>query len=321
MRSPSLHLTYTSDSSDQTISAHFCRTEITFFDPRFHFFNYWMHTSQKPTYCTEIPLHHILGSPSGYVVPFWTSSGKSVQKNWSSRDDWSCHLSVLSSSRRWLSMVIARNKITKIKLWAHPKLNMKWWNGLSNKLGLFWISAKKTLINNWSSNSLNLPSPMFIKGFLWISRMTIQWIWRLIVYKRFSRRKSKIIEANPVCYLSSLVLSSRSARRVCSLASIVTTPGPSPLTIVRLVNEIPAWICDASQSQADRVHMKFNALRSIPAPNVKFIFLDLVVKCVCLSCDPSGRWYFKNSESIFYSCFSSRSSYVRFPILVHNSAP
>jgi hypothetical protein len=45
--------------------------------------------------------------------------------------------------------------------------------------------------------------------------------------------------------------------------------------------------------------MEFNALRSTPAPNVKFTFPGLIVERVCFICDPSDRWYFKNVDSIF----------------------
>jgi hypothetical protein len=65
----SFHLNLASDPSDQIISAHFCGTELAFSDPPFRFFNYSMLTAQKPTYCTQIPLHHILGSLSGYAAP------------------------------------------------------------------------------------------------------------------------------------------------------------------------------------------------------------------------------------------------------------
>jgi hypothetical protein len=61
--------------------------------------------------------------------------------------------------------------------------------------------------------------------------------------------------------------------------------------------------------------MEFNALRSTLAPSVKFNFLGLIVERMCLICDPSGRWYFKNFEPTFYICFSSWSPYIRSPIL------
>jgi hypothetical protein len=148
----------------------------------------------------------------------------------------------------------------------------------------------------------------------------MQWIWRLIACKLFSRRKPKVIEASLVYYLSSLALSLRWAWRMRSLASVVATPGPPP-AIVRFVKEIQRWICDAQRSPPDGTQMEFNALWSTPAPNAKFNFLGLIVDRVCVICDPSGRWYFTNFESIFYSCFSLWSSYLRSPVLVRNGEP
>jgi hypothetical protein len=67
--------------------------------------------------------------------------------------------------------------------------------------------------------------------------------------------------------------------------------------------------------------MEFRALRSTPAPNVKFNFLGLIVERVCRIYDPPGRWYLKNFEFIVYSYFSSWSWHIRSSILVHNGAP
>jgi hypothetical protein len=145
---------------------------------------------------------------------------------------------------------------------------------------------------------------MFVIASVWTFRRKIQGIWWLFVYKHFVRHKSKIIETSPVDYLSNLVSSLILAWRLRSWPQSLSHQILSP-AIVPPANEIQSWIRDILRSPSDKAQMEFNAFRLTSAQNVKFNFLGLIVEYACLIWGSSGRWYFKDIESIFHSCFSS----------------
>jgi hypothetical protein len=101
-----------------------------------------------------------------------------------------------------------------------------------------------------------------------------------------------------------------------SLVSVVATPSPSPpcYRSARQRNpEMDPWcLMVSSRSGIDKI--RWTLINTRPECQIQFSWFD------CGTRDASGGWGFKNFESILQSYFSSWSSYIRPPILVHDGA-